>query len=109
MFLHVLLTQKENILCYDIGKSKTGSIASFKRTLVINNYGIGEKEQEKLQNDHKRYLRDKNSISKLLYDDNKKPIGICGQAPSDYPELAQFLIDHGIDSISLNPDVILRF
>jgi pyruvate,water dikinase len=32
------------------------------------------------------------------------PVGICGQAPSDYPEFAQFLADIGIDSISLNPD-----
>jgi pyruvate, water dikinase len=34
-----------------------------------------------------------------------KPIGICGQAPSDYPEFATWLVDQGIDSISLNPDV----
>lgn len=34
-------------------------------------------------------------------------VGICGQAPSDYPEFAQFLIDRGIDSISLNPDSVL--
>ncbi len=38
---------------------------------------------------------------------NKK-IGICGQAPSDYPEFAQFLVDQGIDSISLNPDSVLK-
>jgi pyruvate,water dikinase len=31
-------------------------------------------------------------------------IGICGQAPSNYPEFAAFLVAHGIDSISLNPD-----
>lgn len=36
-------------------------------------------------------------------------IGICGQAPSDYPEIAQFLIDVGIDSISLNPDSVIPF
>ncbi len=36
-------------------------------------------------------------------------IGICGQAPSDYPEIAEFLIDVGIDSISLNPDSVLPF
>jgi pyruvate,water dikinase len=35
-------------------------------------------------------------------------IGICGQAPSDYPEFAQFLVEQGIDSISLNADAILK-
>ncbi len=38
---------------------------------------------------------------------NNKPIGICGQAPSDYPEIAKFLIKCGIDSMSLNPDTVL--
>ena len=35
-------------------------------------------------------------------------IGICGQAPSDYPEFAAFLVEQGIDSISLNPDAVLK-
>ena len=35
-------------------------------------------------------------------------IGICGQAPSDYPDFAEFLVRQGIDSISLNPDTVLR-
>ncbi len=38
---------------------------------------------------------------------NRK-IGICGQAPSDYPEFAEFLVQQGIDSISLTPDAILK-
>lgn len=37
-----------------------------------------------------------------------RKIGICGQAPSDYPEFAQFLVSEGIDSISLNPDSLIR-
>jgi len=35
-------------------------------------------------------------------------IGLCGQAPSDYPEYAQFLVECGIDSISFNPDALLK-
>jgi pyruvate,water dikinase len=37
-----------------------------------------------------------------------RKVGICGQAPSDYPEFARFLVRCGIDSISLNPDTVLR-
>jgi pyruvate,water dikinase len=39
---------------------------------------------------------------------NGKKIGICGQAPSDYPEFAEFLVHCGIDSISLNPDTVVK-
>jgi pyruvate,water dikinase len=39
---------------------------------------------------------------------NGRKIGICGQAPSDYPEFAKFLVELGIDSISLNPDSVLK-
>jgi pyruvate,water dikinase len=35
-------------------------------------------------------------------------IGLCGQAPSDFPEFAGFLVHHGIDSISFNPDALLK-
>ncbi|MDO8592703.1 MAG: phosphoenolpyruvate synthase [bacterium] len=38
----------------------------------------------------------------------KVKIGICGQAPSDFPEFAQFLVEQGIDSISLNPDTVIK-
>ena len=39
---------------------------------------------------------------------NNKYIGICGQGPSDFPDFAQFLVERGIESISLNPDSVLK-
>ncbi|MBN2094469.1 MAG: phosphoenolpyruvate synthase [Candidatus Aenigmarchaeota archaeon] len=38
----------------------------------------------------------------------KRPVGICGQAPSKYPEYVKFLLDNKIDTISVNPDVFLQ-
>jgi pyruvate, water dikinase len=35
-------------------------------------------------------------------------IGICGQAPSNYPEFAEFLVEEGIDTMSLNPDSFIE-
>ena len=39
---------------------------------------------------------------------NSKHCGLCGQAPSDYPEMADYLVEIGIDSMSLNPDTVLQ-
>ena len=46
-------------------------------------------------------------IIKKCHDKNKY-IGICGQAPSDFPDFAEFLVEQGIDSISLNSDTIIK-
>jgi len=40
--------------------------------------------------------------------ENNIKIGLCGQAPSDFPEFASFLVEQGIDSISFNPDALIK-
>lgn len=45
-------------------------------------------------------------VIRRAHEENCK-VGICGQAPSDYPDFAQFLVECGIDSISLNPDSVI--
>jgi pyruvate,water dikinase len=40
--------------------------------------------------------------------ENNTKIGLCGQAPSDFPEFTQFLVEAGIDSISFNPDALIK-
>lgn len=47
------------------------------------------------------------SVIKTVKGKGKK-IGICGQAPSDFPEFAEFLVECGIDSMSLNPDSVIK-
>jgi pyruvate,water dikinase len=51
----------------------------------------------------------KRAVADLIETAHEKgaKVGICGQAPSDYPEFAAFLIESGIDSISLNPDSVV--
>ncbi len=57
-----------------------------------------------------RNLAVERMISQAIFEAKKagRKIGICGQAPSDYPEFAKFLVERGIDSLSLNPDAVLK-
>jgi len=52
----------------------------------------------------------KTMVRKIIKIGKKKgrKVGICGQAPSDYPEFARFLAKEGIDSMSLNPDTVIK-
>jgi pyruvate,water dikinase len=52
----------------------------------------------------------KRLISRVIKDAHhySRKIGICGQAPSDFPDFASFLVSQGIDSISLNPDTVVK-
>jgi pyruvate,water dikinase len=50
------------------------------------------------------------SVARVIQAAKRKgrKIGICGQAPSDYPDFTRFIVEQGIDSISLNPDVVIK-
>ena len=52
----------------------------------------------------------KKMIREIIHNCKKrnKYVGICGQAPSDYPEFAKFLVKEGIEAISLNPDTVIK-
>jgi pyruvate,water dikinase len=52
----------------------------------------------------KRLIKEVIEIAKK----NNRKIGICGQAPSDFPDFAEFLVECGIDSMSLNPDTVVK-
>ncbi len=56
-----------------------------------------------------RHIAVKRMISMLIERAHKhgKPVGICGQGPSDFPDFAEFLVEQGIDSMSLNPDSVM--
>lgn len=67
---------------------------------ILNIAGANNEKNESVK-DLIRYLI---SVGKKT----KTKVGICGQAPSDFPEFAQFLVELGIDSISLTPDTVIK-
>ena len=73
------------------------------------------REREKaLAKAHAEYLEENPAVKKMLHmaisacRRQGKYIGICGQGPSDHPELAKWLLDEGIESMSLNPDTVVE-
>ncbi|MBU4299027.1 phosphoenolpyruvate synthase [Patescibacteria group bacterium] len=61
---------------------------------------IGDERNEAVKEMLKKVIK--------LCNEKKKYCGICGQAPSDFPEFAEFLVKEGIESISLNPDTVIK-
>jgi pyruvate,water dikinase len=89
---------------------------------VVDGYSIGSNDLTQLV---LGIDRDSGTVSHLFDENNRavlsliadvideaqrvrKPIGICGQAPSDFPEFARWLVEQGITSISLNPDTAIK-
>ncbi|MFH0846304.1 MAG: phosphoenolpyruvate synthase [Patescibacteria group bacterium] len=77
-------------------------------TLAIDRDSSGSFDVEGVSNEN-------NEAVKILLADlikkakkSKTKVGICGQAPSDYPEMVEFLVEQGIDSITLTPDTVIK-
>ncbi|HVY67684.1 MAG TPA: phosphoenolpyruvate synthase, partial [Patescibacteria group bacterium] len=69
---------RDSKLVAHVGNERSESVKSLIRVLIKHAHGLGRK------------------------------VGICGQGPSDFPDFAEFLVRQGIDSISLNPDTVLK-
>jgi len=84
------------------------SIGSNDLTMLI----LGaDRDNETLSNlFDERNMAVKRSIKSLIETAHKygKTVSICGQAPSVYPDFTRFLVEAGIDSVSVNPDVVVQ-
>ncbi len=95
-------------LADEFGKRFDGfSIGSNDLTQLV--LGIDRDSSELAELFDERNLAVKRMIQRLIKTVHAagKKVGICGQAPSDYPEFSDFLVREGIDSISLNPDSVV--
>ncbi len=117
------LKKSENFKVYVMCEIPSNVILADKFLDVFDGMSIGSNDLTQLTvgidrdgNDKIKIITNEKdeSVKKLISDvikkckDRKKYIGICGQAPSDYPDFAQFLVEAGIESMSLNPDTVVK-
>ncbi|MEY3873713.1 MAG: phosphoenolpyruvate synthase [Bacteroidota bacterium] len=117
------LTQGENILeIYVMAEIPSNVLLAHKFAKIFDGFSIGSNDLTQLT---LGIDRDSSIISNLFSEQNEAAmemvsmmiqkaknantrIGLCGQAPSDFPEYAKFLVQEGIDSISFNVDALIR-
>lgn len=116
------LERNENFKIYMMCEVPSNALLAEEFLHYIDGYSIGSNDLTQLtlglDRDSQRVASlfdERDSAVKILFEQainacNKlgKYIGICGQAPSDYPELARWLVSKGIQSLSLNPDTIIK-
>ena len=97
------------ILIEDFGKIFDGfSIGSNDLTQLTLGLDRDSAEVAHIFDERNKAVMDLIRIAITKSNEMGKKIGICGQAPSDYPEFAQFLVECGIDSMSLNSDTVIK-
>lgn len=111
-----------NLEIYMMAEIPSNVILAEKFATLFDGFSIGSNDLTQLT---LGIDRDSALVSNLFSEQNEAPkemiatviakaqkagvkIGLCGQAPSDFPEFARFLVEQGIDSISFNPDALLK-
>jgi pyruvate,water dikinase len=117
------LTQKENGLeIFMMAEIPSNILLARKFSKLFDGFSIGSNDLTQLtlgldrdsaivshlfnENDESVKMLIRNLIE--IAHENGVPVGLCGQAPSDHPEFASFLVSCGIDSVSFNPDALIR-
>ncbi len=117
-----LVQGKNNLEIYAMCEIPANVILADEFLKIFDGYSIGsndltqltlgvDRESEKIAHIFDERDEAVKKMIKMAIDACKKAdkyIGICGQAPSDYPEITRFLVESGIDSISLNPDSLYK-
>ena len=116
------LSQESGLKVYVMCEIPANVILAEKFLEIFDGFSIGSNDLTQLalgldrdNSEIASVANEKNEAVKELIEEairvcqnNNKYIGICGQAPSDFPDFAQFLVELGIESISLNPDSVIK-
>lgn len=109
--VYVMCEIPSNVLCSDLFLDIFDGMSIGSNDLTQLTLGIDRDGNERIRgisNENDQSVKDLISQVIKKCKSRGKYIGICGQAPSDYPEFTTFLVEQGIDSISLNPDTVIK-
>ncbi len=107
--VYVMAEIPSNIILADLFSQRFDGFSIGSNDLTQLTLGIDRDSEQLAKLFDERNEAVKRSIRSLIEvaHKNNVKVGICGQAPSDYPDFAEFLVETGIDSISLNPDSVI--
>lgn len=108
--IYVMAEIPSNIILADLFSQRFDGFSIGSNDLTQLTLGIDRDSAQLAKLFDERNEAVKRSIAVLIETAHKYnvKVGICGQAPSDYPDFAEFLVEKGIDSISLNPDSVIE-